>query len=86
MLALLRARSPILGSVAPSVFSDAARLRVKWIRGELGVSGSVCFPRRTCFKESRRPELVEMLTGDRGVSRFERRTCVEMTIMIPKFI
>lgn len=82
MLALLRARSPILASFALSVFSDAARFRVKRVRGELGVGRLGCISGRTCFKEPRRLESVEMLTGDRGVSIFEWRTSVETDIMI----
>lgn len=70
MLTPLRARSPILGSLALSVLSDAARFRVKRVRGEIGVAASTCFSGRTCFEELRRLESVETLTGDRGVSKF----------------
>lgn len=86
MLALLRARSPILGLFALSVSRDAALFRVKRVLGELGVGGSGWFSGRTCSKEPRRLESVEMLTKDRGVSKFEWRTSVETDIMIPWYI
>lgn len=82
MLALLRARSPILGSLALSVFSDAARFRVKRVRGEMEACCSTCFSGRACFKELRRLESVEMLTGDRGVSKFRWPTSIDVAIMM----
>lgn len=81
MLALLRARSPILGSLALSVFNEAARFRVKRVRGDVEVGRSECISGRTCFREPRRLESVEMLTGDLGASIFEWRTSVETSIM-----
>ncbi len=86
VLALLRARSPILGSFTLSVFDDAARFLVKRVCGELGVGGSECFSERTCFIEPRRLESVEMLTGDRGVTKFELQNSVETDMMIRWYI
>lgn len=71
VLALLRARSPMRGSFALSVFRDADRFRVKRICGELGVGGSGCFSDRPCLNDPRRLESVEMLSGDRGAFRLE---------------
>jgi len=81
VLALLRARSPILGSVAASVFSDAARFLVKRVRGEMGA----CCSRRLCFREPRRLESVEMLIGDRGVSRLRWAMLVDAAIMMGNY-
>jgi hypothetical protein len=80
VLALLRARSPIRGSLALSVFSDAARFRAKRVRGEIGVTGSTCFSGRTCFKQPRRLESVEMLTGDLGVPKFRWPTSIDIIV------
>lgn len=82
MLALLRARSPILGSFALSVFRDAALFRVKRVRGEIGVGGSVC-SEGTWVRDPRRLEPVEMLAGDRGAFRFGWRASMVAEIMIP---
>lgn len=81
-LLLLRARSPILGSFAAAVLSDAALLRVKRVFGEIGVGGSECFSEGTCLREVRRLESVvdEMLTGDRGVSRLGRPAATKADI------
>jgi hypothetical protein len=77
VLALLRAKSPILGSLAASVFSDAARFRVKRVRGEMGA----CCSGRACFREPRRLEWVEMLTGDRGMSRLRWPISIDAAII-----
>jgi hypothetical protein len=81
VLALLRAKSPILGSLAASVFSDAARFRVKRIRGEMGA----CCSGRACFREPRRLESVEMLTGDRGVSRLRWPISIDAAIIAGRY-
>jgi len=80
--ALLSARSPILGSFALSVFSDATRFRVKRVRGEIGVGGSTSSSGRACFKEPQRLESVEMLSDDRRVSNFRWPTSIDAGTMI----
>jgi hypothetical protein len=81
VFALLRARSPILGPFALSVFSDTARFRVKRVRGDIGANGSTRISGRTCFKELRRLESAEMLIGDRGVSKLRWPTWTNVGIM-----
>ena len=62
LLALLRARSAILGGkVAVSVFREAARFRVICWGGEIGVDGSECLFRWADLREAGRLESVKML-------------------------
>jgi hypothetical protein len=69
----MSARSPILGWLTLSAFNEAARFRVHRVieELELGVGSSEPFSGYTGFDEPRRLDSVEMLTGDRGVSKLD---------------
>jgi hypothetical protein len=74
-------KSPMRGSFTTSRSKEAALFRVKRWSGECIVGGSNGFSGRTCFREPRRLESVEMLTGDRGVCRLEWLSSVDTDIM-----
>jgi hypothetical protein len=83
----LRARSPILGGrFAVSVLREAARFLVKRGGGERGFGGSEILSGKIGFKEPQRPDSVELLTGDRGVSRVDEHASVVSVIMYRKHV
>lgn len=83
----MSARSPILGWFALSVFSDAARFRVKRVIGELDLGPGGLKPPSglACFDEPRRLDSVEMLTGDRGVSKFDVAPSIVSGMMVRRY-